>query len=85
MSTYPKNTWDQLKGLSLTRLKKALRDDGWSVEVNGPREIWRHEGCEHPVILHYHPRKEFGPKLLKYLLDSIGWTEDDLKRLKLVK
>jgi hypothetical protein len=34
-----------------------------------------------------HPKsgKSYGAKLLKGLLDAIGWTEADLRRLKLVK
>ena len=37
------------------------------------------------VSVHYHPRKTFGPKLLQSLLNDIGWSEADMKRLKLVK
>jgi hypothetical protein len=35
--------------------------------------------------VHYHPKETYGPKLLKGLLEEIGWTEDELKRLKLIK
>jgi len=37
------------------------------------------------VVIHYHPRKTYGPGLLKGLLADIGWDEKDLKRLKLIK
>ena len=37
------------------------------------------------VSIHYHPRKTYHRGLLKGLLDDIGWTEDDMRRLKLLK
>lgn len=36
------------------------------------------------VIIHYHPRKTYGPNLLKSLLDDIGWNERDLLRIGLI-
>ena len=32
-----------------------------------------------------HPKGTKGPKLMKGLLRTIGWSEDDLERLGLVK
>ena len=37
------------------------------------------------VVIHYHPKKTYGPGLLKDLVRDIGWTDDDLIRLKLIK
>jgi hypothetical protein len=37
------------------------------------------------VSIHYHTGKTFGPQLLQDLIRSTGWTEKDLKRLKLIK
>jgi len=37
------------------------------------------------VVIHYHPRKTYGPKLLKALLADIGWSEADMRRVKLIK
>ena len=36
------------------------------------------------VSVHYHPKKTYGEKMLKALLDDIGWDDKDLKRLKLI-
>jgi hypothetical protein len=36
-------------------------------------------------VIHYHPRKTYGPKLLTALLNEIGWTEADMRRVKLIK
>ncbi len=37
------------------------------------------------MVIHYHPRKTLGPIILKGILDSIGWLEENMKRLKLIK
>lgn len=35
------------------------------------------------ITIHYHPKKTYGQHLLKSLLEDIGWSEADMKRLKL--
>jgi carbamoylphosphate synthase small subunit len=37
------------------------------------------------IAIHYHPHKTYGPALLKALIEDIGWKENDLRRLKLIK
>jgi len=37
------------------------------------------------VSIHYHPGNTYAAKLLKALLADIGWTHDDMRRLKLIK
>ena len=37
------------------------------------------------IVVHFHPKKTYGPKLLKKLLSDTGWDESDLARLKLIK
>ncbi len=55
------------------------------LEEAPPEHIFRHPTQIKRVSIHYHPKKTYGPKLLKKLLRQIGWTEDDLRRLKLIK
>lgn len=82
----PPHIWDQLRSISIDVLIRALEQDGFLVEPgNSAIRIYRHPGTRKRVSIHYHPGKTFGPKLLKGLLDDIGWTVDDLKRLKLAK
>ena len=80
-----KATWDQLKNLTADRLIKALLMDGWEEEPTrgAPRVFYK--GSSHRVVIHYHPKKTYGPKCLKGLLNDIRWSEDDLLRLKLIK
>ena len=68
---------------------KALKQDGWVPEAKSGATIgFRHPqkpGDQNRIVLHIHPKATKGPRILKGLLDSIGWSEDDLARLKLIK
>lgn len=63
----------------------ALEKDGAVPDVTrGAVRVYRYPDGKR-VTIHYHSKKTYGPKLLKALLRDIGWTEDDLRRLKLIK
>lgn len=84
------NVWGQLKNKTADELISALKRDGWDLEpgCKGAIQVYRkaHASSETRRIgIHYHPKKVYGPKLLKSLLEDIGWTESDLKKLKLIK
>lgn len=82
---YQPNVWQQLKSITADELIRALENDGWVQEIRiGAQLAYRHDNGR-IVTIHYHPHKTYGPKTLKGLLDAIGWSVDDLKRLKLVK
>ena len=82
---YPHNVWQQLKGITADELIGALEKDDWVRDIGiGAELIYRHADGR-MVSIHYHPRKTYGRKLLKGLLAAIGWSVDDLKRLKMVK
>jgi len=82
---YPHSVWQQLKGITADELTRALEKDGWVRDIGiGAEWVYRHDDGR-MVSIHYHPRKTYGRKLLKGLLDDIGWSVDDLRRLKLVK
>ena len=83
--TFTKLTWDQLKGLTADNLIAALVRDGWSEDMaTGSIRVYRHPDGRR-VAIHYHPGKTYGRKLLTGLLSDIGWSEGDLRRLKLTK
>lgn len=82
--SFAPHIWNQLKNLTADDLISGLKKDGW--EEDKP------VGAVHPfrkgtrrVTIHYHPKKNYGPGLLKSLLADIGWTDDDLKRLKICR
>jgi predicted RNA binding protein YcfA (HicA-like mRNA interferase family) len=85
-----KHIWDQLKNLTAQDLVNALdkQDSGWTrVRIRGSRYIYHNPNRppdSQDISIHFHPGKTYGPKQLKDLLDTIGWTETDLRRLKLI-
>ena len=82
---YPHNIRQQLKGLTADELIRALERDGWALDVGfGKGQVYRHPDGRH-VSVHYHPGSTYKPGLRNAILDDIGWSIDDLKRLKLVK
>ncbi len=84
MAVYVKHVWSQIRAISVEKLMRAMRADGWEEERSrSATRPFYHNGKR--VVIHYHPKETFGPKILKGILDSIGWSEDDLKRLKIIK
>ncbi len=79
------HVWNQLKNLTADELCAALEKDGWAWETTrGASRTYRHyDGTR--VTIHYHPTKTYGPNLLKSLLADIGWTEEEMRRLRLIK
>lgn len=86
MVSFPDNVWKQLKNKSVDRLISALLKDGFILDGKVRTErVYRHPDGR-KVTIHYHiGSRTYGSKLLKALLEDIGWTEDDLRRLKLIK
>ena len=87
MAAYSRSVWSQPKARTADDLIRGLKKDGWKQEETRGATLSFAKHVPHPriVVVHYHPKKSYGPKLLKRLLDDIGWDEEDLKRLKLIK
>jgi predicted RNA binding protein YcfA (HicA-like mRNA interferase family) len=83
---YPKQVWPQLKAKTRVELIAALERDGWvRDESKGAVLVYLHESDHRRVTIHYHPSKGYGAGQLKDVLDDIGWSERDMRRLKLIK
>jgi len=85
---YPANVWDQLKNLTPDEIIGALKKDGWRQDPTSKGAILgfiKYGNPNQRITIHYHPKKTYGPGLLKGLLIDIGWSDEDLKRLKLIK
>jgi predicted RNA binding protein YcfA (HicA-like mRNA interferase family) len=86
---FSQHVWNQLKAITADELIAALQRDGYEKDPasSGARIGYIKKANPHNkrVVIHYHPRKTFGPGLLKDLLEDIGWTEEEMRRLKLIK
>lgn len=83
--TFPGHIWKQIKNVTADRLIEALLKDGWVWdETRGAEQVFWGAGGKR-ISIHYHPKKTYGPGLLKALLADTDWTEDDMRRLKLIK
>lgn len=84
--SFAPNVWNQLKNLTADDLISSLKKDSWTKdETRGAILVFRSGDGKKRVGIHYHPKKTYGAKLLRNLLDDIGWSEDDMRRLKLIK
>jgi len=82
------NVWNQLKGITASEIISALERDGWQRDPSSKGAILGFIKKGPPnsrITIHYHPKKTYGAKLLTGLLEDIGWSEDDMRRLKLIK
>lgn len=88
---YPKRVSDQLKNVTSKDIIQALLRDGWVEEIKksasrGFSKIDERTNKRRYLTIHYHPRKTYEKKLIYTLLYvKAGLSEDDLKRLKLIK
>lgn len=74
----------QLRNVTAAKLIRALEKDDWEEEERrGATRRFIKDGDR--VVIHFHPRKTYGPNLLKGLIADTGWGVSDLKRLKLIK
>ncbi|GFP38818.1 type II toxin-antitoxin system HicA family toxin [Candidatus Hakubella thermalkaliphila] len=78
--------YSKLRSLTARRLISALTQDGFKLE----REKGSHRQYIHPekgrvTISFHHPSDTFPPKTLKSIIQDAAWTEQDLKRLGLLK
>lgn len=84
--SFSASAWDQLRSITCESLIRALEKDGWAQEPGtGSSAKVYYKGPGNRVSIHFHPGKTYGAKMLKGLLADIGWSEDDMKRLKLIK
>jgi predicted RNA binding protein YcfA (HicA-like mRNA interferase family) len=73
----------------------ALKRDGWTQDpASKDATITYIKRLEKPdesgsthkrIVIHYHAGQVCGPRLIKGIIEDVGWTTEDLKRLKLVK
>jgi predicted RNA binding protein YcfA (HicA-like mRNA interferase family) len=85
---FSKHIWDQIKSITADELIAALRRDGFTKDPaskDATIAFIKSASPNQRVVIHYHPGKTYGPALLKGLIAHIGWSEADMKRLRLIK
>jgi len=80
------NAWKQIRNKSVDKLISALLKDGFVLDVKVRTERIYHHPDGRRVSIHYHTGSTtYRPGLLKQLLEDTEWSENDMRRLKLIK
>jgi predicted RNA binding protein YcfA (HicA-like mRNA interferase family) len=76
----------QLRNLSARVLIAALSRDGFVLDrQSGAHQHYVHDDGRRVTVSFHHPRDTFPPKTLKRMIeDQAHWTEEDLRRLRLI-
>jgi len=84
-----RSSLEQLKSRTSADFIRALKRDNWEELTNRgatrPFTKTNASGKRLRVVIHYHPKNTYGPKLLKSLMEDTGWTDGDLRRLKPIR
>ena len=74
------------RGVSARQLTKALREDGFRLtRSRGSHRIYRHPDGRRVVVAYHRLSDTFPIATLRSMIADTGWTEDDLRRLDLLK
>jgi predicted RNA binding protein YcfA (HicA-like mRNA interferase family) len=79
------NIWAQLKNMTADDFINALEKDGWIYRGGSGSSSRVYTKDQHMVSIHYHSHQGYGPDQLRDIFKDTGWTEQDLKKLKLIK
>ena len=75
-----------LRNLSARELISALIRDGFSFDRgDGSHQIYYHPDRRRVTVIFHGRNSTFTRKTLKSMIDQTCWTEEDLKRLKLIR
>ena len=74
------------RGITARQLIRALHADGFQLtRTRGSHRIYRHPDGRRAVVAYYRLGDTFPIGTLKAMIDDIGWTDEDLARLNLVR
>jgi predicted RNA binding protein YcfA (HicA-like mRNA interferase family) len=75
----------KLKNIPVRNLLRALEQDGFQYRKRkGSQRVYRHIDGRRVVIHYHHPKDTLPPGTLQNFLQGTCWTEDDLRRLRLI-
>ena len=75
-----------LRNVPLRRIIRALERDGFQyTERQGSQRVYQH-GDKRRVVIHYHSGgSTLPPYVIRNLLVGTHWTEEDVRRLRLIR
>ena len=78
--------WSALRSLTARELISALIRDGFSLSAqSGSHQHYRHADRRRVTVSFHRPGETFPPKTLRRMIeDQACWTEEDLRRLRLI-
>ncbi len=79
--------YGRLRGLTARRLIRALERDGFRlVWSKGSHRRYHHPDGRRVTVSYHRPGETFKPKTLKSIIEiQARWTEEDLRRLTLLR
>jgi predicted RNA binding protein YcfA (HicA-like mRNA interferase family) len=83
---FPKNVWEQIKNKTADDLITAIKRYGFVPdEVIHTERVYRHPDGRR-VSIHYHKGSQtFGSGFMKSMMDDIGWSVKDMRRVEFIK
>jgi predicted RNA binding protein YcfA (HicA-like mRNA interferase family) len=78
--------WSRLRSLTARELISALIRDGFSLRSQeGSHQRYRHPDGRRVTVSFHRPSDTFRPKTLcRMIAEQARWTEEDLRRLRLI-
>ena len=74
------------RNLTARKFVNALLRDGFLVvRQKGSHQTYRHPDGRTVTVIFHHSGATFRPGTLEDMITEAGWTESDLRRLKLLK
>lgn len=75
----------QLRAVTAQRFIRALEADGFQwTRSAGSHRVYRHPDGRRVIVAFHRPGATFPPKTFSAMLRGTRWTDDDLRRLKLI-
>lgn len=76
----------QLRNVTAREIISALVRDGFAFDrASGSHQVYYHPDGRRVVLTFHAPSGTFTRKTLRSMIEDAHWTEQDLKRLKLIK
>jgi predicted RNA binding protein YcfA (HicA-like mRNA interferase family) len=79
--------WSRLRSTTAREIIRALTRDGFALRnQSGSHQRYRHPDGRRVTVSFHRPGDTFRPKTLRSIVETQArWTDDDLRRLKLIR